>query len=616
MALAPSFGSAQTGPTWSTFHAVNARTGVLNVNGPTSAGIANKWTLSKPIESSPVVDSSGTAYVGSDDGHVYAFSPSAPYGPKWAFPSLPNVQGTPTPGPAPTATTGGTGASGTAPVVAPPTLSPDGKTLYVASTDGNVYALNTSDGSQKWAASIGGYLRGSPLLSTDGSLLYEPQPFGGFKTITTSSGAIAQTTLINGSIAGSLASSPDGTVVYVATNNDYVYGVSAPTASNKGQLSPFYLDGEAFATPAVDANGNIYVTTNLGSLDSFAPSSSAPRWIFSTASHTASGSTPAIFNGIAYFGAGDGNLYAINASNGQQVWSAHTGGNVGSSAAVASGNSMLYVGSEDGNVYALNATTGAYVWSRGTGAAITSSPALGPDGSLWVASTSGELFRFQSIPVPAPPSGPPAKATSTTVPVGPVPTATAGPTQIPAPTATITLKARVKAGSKQVIKVTTTANAQIRFRINYPNGDHQSHRGTTKANGALTYKYTQGSSKIFHNRKYATVLITLPGGTTLTKQYKILLGKIDAAVQPRVQSVGHRVQVWVHTSRRTRVVAFLLFPNGRLHKLNGRTGPKGWVHIGYKIGRGMTSGRNHRVTVIARVFNHPSIATRTSFRIK
>ena len=86
-------------------------------------------------------------------------------------------------------------------------------------------------------------------------------------------------------------------------------------------------------------------------------------------------SSPAVVNGVVYFGSGDGNVYALNASTGAKLWSLyHRRRSVISSPAVANG--VVYIGSDDDNVYALNASTGAKLWSYTTGSNVGSSPAV------------------------------------------------------------------------------------------------------------------------------------------------------------------------------------------------------------------------------------------------
>jgi outer membrane protein assembly factor BamB len=76
-------------------------------------------------------------------------------------------------------------------------------------------------------------------------------------------------------------------------------------------------------------------------------------------------SSPAISNGIAYFGSGDGNVYALDAITGRLNWTFKTGDVVHASPAVAEG--VLYVGSWDSYFYALDAGSGALKWKFKTG---------------------------------------------------------------------------------------------------------------------------------------------------------------------------------------------------------------------------------------------------------
>src|ERR1035437_8908520 len=79
------------------------------------------------------------------------------------------------------------------------------------------------------------------------------------------------------------------------------------------------------------------------------------HWSYQTGGYV--WSSPAVANGIVYFGSYDNNLYALNASTGVLLWKFVTGSYIFSSPAVANG--VVYVGSSDNNLYALNASTGA-----------------------------------------------------------------------------------------------------------------------------------------------------------------------------------------------------------------------------------------------------------------
>ena len=114
-------------------------------------------------------------------------------------------------------------------------------------------------------------------------------------------------------------------------------------------------------------------------------------------------SSPAVSNGVVYFGSDDSNLYAIDALKGKEKWRFQTGGTVDSSPAVSNG--IVYVGSHDSNLYAIDALTGKEKWRFKTGNSVSSSPAVsngvvyvgGGDTNLYAidAVTGKEKWRFQ-----------------------------------------------------------------------------------------------------------------------------------------------------------------------------------------------------------------------------
>jgi outer membrane protein assembly factor BamB len=115
------------------------------------------------------------------------------------------------------------------------------------------------------------------------------------------------------------------------------------------------------------ANGVVCVSAGI--LYALNASTGARLWSYDTGIQNAGLSSPAVANGVVYFGSGF-NVYALNGSTGAKLWSYATGGSVDSSPAVANG--VVYVGSGDGNLYALNASTGAKLWSIPAGVFVTS----------------------------------------------------------------------------------------------------------------------------------------------------------------------------------------------------------------------------------------------------
>jgi outer membrane protein assembly factor BamB len=145
------------------------------------------------------------------------------------------------------------------------------------------------------------------------------------------------------------------------------------------------------SSPAV-VNGMVYFGSQDASVYALNASTGAKLWSFATGGQVFS--SPAVVNGVVYFGSGDNNVYALNASTGAKLWSFATGNSVISSPTVVNG--VVYFGSGDNNVYALNATTGAKLWSFATGGAITySSPAVA-NGVVYISSLDNNFYALNA----------------------------------------------------------------------------------------------------------------------------------------------------------------------------------------------------------------------------
>jgi eukaryotic-like serine/threonine-protein kinase len=187
------------------------------------------------------------------------------------------------------------------------------------------------------------------------------------------------------STAGPIVSSPtvvDG-IVYAGSADRNLYAVDAETGKLRWK---FDAHGDVNSSPAV-VDGVVYVVSLDGNLYAIDAASGKQRWSFATEGErrfSAVGyigmlpvaermtdpwdfylSSPAVVNGIVYFGSGDGNVYAVAAESGSLRWKYKTGDVVHSSPAVSGG--VVYVGSWDTYFYALNATDGELIWRFKTG---------------------------------------------------------------------------------------------------------------------------------------------------------------------------------------------------------------------------------------------------------
>jgi outer membrane protein assembly factor BamB len=113
-------------------------------------------------------------------------------------------------------------------------------------------------------------------------------------------------------------------------------------------------------------------------------------------------STPALANGVLYFGSGDKNFYAIDARSGTERWRFNTGGAVNSSPAIS--NNQVYFSSRDGYLYALSTDAGREKWKFKLGKDLgddnywdfyLSSPILIGD-RLYIGSGAGRLYAIDA----------------------------------------------------------------------------------------------------------------------------------------------------------------------------------------------------------------------------
>ena len=184
---------------------------------------------------------------------------------------------------------------------------------------------------------------------------------------------------------GPIVSSPAvvGGIVYVGSADRNLYAVDAATGQMRWK---FNARGDVNSSPAV-VDGVVYFAGLSGDLYAVDAATGKLRWAFATEGErrfSAPGlftalpsretmpdpwdfylSSPAVVDGVVYFGSGDGHVYAVDAATGRLRWEYKTGSVVHASPAVANG--VVYVGSWDTYFYALDARNGSLVWRYKTG---------------------------------------------------------------------------------------------------------------------------------------------------------------------------------------------------------------------------------------------------------
>jgi len=180
-------------------------------------------------------------------------------------------------------------------------------------------------------------------------------------------------------IYSSPAIGADGTI-YVGSNDGKLYAIN-PDGSHSWN---FTTGGRVESSPAIGADGTIYVGSDklyaINPDGSHSWNFTAGGWVYSS---------PAIgANGTIYVGSSD-KLYAIN-PDGSHSWNFTTGGSIRSSPAIGA-DGTIYVGSDDWKLWAIN-PDGSHSWNFTTGAGVWSSPAIGSDGTIYVGSWDNNLY--------------------------------------------------------------------------------------------------------------------------------------------------------------------------------------------------------------------------------
>ena len=243
--------------------------------------------------------------------------------------------------------------------------------------------LHAQDGSRQWAVKVQGFITlSSPALSPDGSVVYvgvETQS-GGRLVAFTKDGAFKWNVDRSEPIDSSPAVGADGTV-YVGCGDGRLYAFDPET----GAIRWSYATGSFItSSPAIGADGTIYFGAGDSRLHAVAPNGTG-RWKFTAGDWI--DSSPAIgADGTIYFGSYDQCVYAV-APDGTERWRVVTGSGVFSSPAIGA-DGTVYVGSGDQRLYALS-RDGAVRWTYSANGDIQSSPTLGADGTLIIGADDG-----------------------------------------------------------------------------------------------------------------------------------------------------------------------------------------------------------------------------------
>lgn len=260
-------------------------------------------------------------------------------------------------------------------VISSPAIA-DG-TAYIGSTDGNLYAVDLENGTQKWTFATKVRITSSPAV--DHGTVYFESYDSNFYALNAATGQLKWKFATAGErrFAGK-----------------HLHG-SQPEGESMPDPFDFYLSSPSFW------NGAVYFGSGDGTVYALDANTGAANWKF--ASGNVIHASPAIADGVVFIGSWDSFFYALDAATGKEKWRFKTGEDtkiynqvgIQSSAAVADGT--VYFGCRDSNFYALDAASGKQKWVfNNKGSWVITSPAVHAGKVYFSTSDSGAFYALDA----------------------------------------------------------------------------------------------------------------------------------------------------------------------------------------------------------------------------
>jgi eukaryotic-like serine/threonine-protein kinase len=268
-----------------------------------------------------------------------------------------------------------------------------GETVFVASTDGVVHALEFATGSERWRAELGADVGAASPLVVDAGVVVADKA-GIVHALDPATGTERWHTATGGPIAGAAALA--GGRVVVATENGLALALDPATGSIDWQVPlPGGVERSIAAT-----DGLVYCALSGGLLVALRSSDGSLAWEARVATDGLGG-TPTIASDVIFAAAGLGSedretrgVVALDAATGSERWrfpSMH--GEDMHAPAVLDGRA--YIAGKDATVTALDVATGRVAWTATISGPVDALPSIWAT-TLYVATTSGHLLALDT----------------------------------------------------------------------------------------------------------------------------------------------------------------------------------------------------------------------------
>lgn len=304
--------------------------------------------------------------------------------------------------------------------------------VYIASTDGYLYALSQSTGAMIWRAEVGNDLtdstpalegqtlfvaaRGTTMEALDartGAVYWTfaiterieaPPLVVGSRVLMTSRTTLWTLNATNGSLLWKfhrgVVGWPSSGSPAVAGNTVY-FGLGSDTHLwaldlTSGQIIWSFDTGDRITSAPLVNAGTLYIATWHGQIFALDRVHGNMLWLYTLNGKTKQslvdgiGGSMALAGGKLYVGDYRGELICLDGQHGHLLWRFAMGAQILATPVVAAG--FIYIGSDDGNFYALNMQTGRPAWRYTTGE-VRSAASLA-NGHLFVGSLNGAMYAF------------------------------------------------------------------------------------------------------------------------------------------------------------------------------------------------------------------------------
>jgi outer membrane protein assembly factor BamB len=245
--------------------------------------------------------------------------------------------------------------------------------VYVGSSDHNLYALDAATGALRWKFATAGRVSSSPAVA-DGRVYFASYD-SNLYALDAASGAVSWK--------------------FTTAGERRFSGKHLHGAEPAAEVMPDPFD--VFLSSPVVVAGVVYFGSGDGNVYALDAANGTLRWKFHTGNVIHA--SPAVADGVLDVGSWDSYFYALDAASGRQHWRFKTGEDpkinnqvgIQSSAVVADG--VVYFGCRDSHLYALDAVSGAPRWAYSTGDSwVISSPAV-RDGIVYFATSDSGLVQ-------------------------------------------------------------------------------------------------------------------------------------------------------------------------------------------------------------------------------